>query len=85
MPPIDQPRTSERPSLSARISDAVSSPMRRIESLPLPSVVFRIPSLSKTITRRCLASSSTKAGAQASMVPDRPMIITSGRPVPTDR
>ena len=51
MPPIDQPSTSGRLSFSARISDAVSSPIRRIESVPLPSVVLRIPSLSKTTTR----------------------------------
>ena len=85
IPPIDQPSTSALGSRSARISDATSSPMRPIVSVPGPSVVRRMPSLSKMITRRRAASASTKPGGQASIVPESPMTRTSGLPCPTER
>ena len=85
MPPIDQAITSVRFSLSARMSAAVLSAIFEIVSGSGPSVLRRIPALSKVITRRLRASASTKLGGQASIVPDRPMIITSGGPLPAAR
>ena len=85
IPPIDQPSTSGRPRRSARIGDTAPSTMRLIVSGSGPRVVRRMPSLSKTTTRRWRARASTNDGGQASIVPDRPMISSSGRPSPTVR
>ena len=85
MPPIDQPSTSARRNPRLRIREAASSAIRRIVSVPGPSVVRPMPSLSKVITRRCFASASTNFGSQASIVPESPMIMTSGGPFPTAR
>jgi hypothetical protein len=59
--------------------------MREIVSGPLPSVVRLIPGLSNVITLCLRASASTKIGGQASIVPESPMMRTSGRPLPTVR
>jgi hypothetical protein len=85
MPPIDQPSTSARFSFSVRISAAVLSAIFEIVSGGGPTVLRRMPALSNVITRRLRASASMKLGGQASIVPDRPMIITSGGPLPIER
>jgi hypothetical protein len=86
IPPIDHPTTSARLSFSARMRDAVSSAIRLMVSVPLPSVERPMPSLSNVMTRcPAAATRSTKLGAHASMVPDRPMTKTTAGPLPTDR
>jgi hypothetical protein len=86
MPPIDQPATSGRFSLSRVIRPATVSPIRRIVSVPFRRVVRPTPSLSSS-TIRCppAASASRKVGSQLPIVPPRPMTITSGQPLPQVR
>jgi hypothetical protein len=86
LPPIDHPSTSGLPSPSASMSPAVSS---AIFAMVRPRTGdgndVAMPRLSKSTTVCWVARSAISAGSHSAIVPEKPMIITRGGPVPTVR
>jgi hypothetical protein len=84
-PPIDHPSTSQRPSLSVLISALVWSAISGTLRGAARAAVSPMQALSETTTRKCVASASTKYGAQSSMVAPKPVIMSRVGPCPTSR